>query len=407
MHRIVVILAICLVSAWAIAARGAASAAVDQQTIAAAAQQSAVDRLAADMSGVSITPAITVKSFLDQTHSRAKFLAALGASQPIGGPRWIDDQTCQIQINVAGGDVRWQLRMIALDNAAISPLLPNQVSAGLVSWDGQTFSATGSATCNIDSIRPPTDSVVWHNATDPEIHDALIAARQDAVDKVLGGIAIVPLAGDKKISDALANADIKKSISDWLLDRPITLADFRDDGSVQLTLYVPAAGLTDQLRKQLSGQAGIIVLANDKEWAAVADAIASQMPPAVGQSAAVTFAVTASLGGWTLPNEAPAWIDTQLDAAGSGAGGTQLLAARAAEVAATENLRQQIMQLEISPKVNLQALAAKEPRFAAAIDRTLASRSHVYSITYQPDGSASVRMSVDLRDLWEMLWLAR
>jgi hypothetical protein len=402
MLRIVSIFIICLVCSFGFTA----SAAVDQQAIASAAQASAAERLAADISAESINSTITVKAFLDRTGSTATFLAVLGRARPIGGSRWIDYQTCQVQLDIPGPEVRADLRQIALDNPTTTPLLPNQVSTSLASWGTRVFSATGSGTGGIDGIRPPADSAPWHDATDAEIHDSVAAARQDAVNKILASIGSVPLGGSKNISDALAIPAIHQSISDWLMNRPITLVDFRDDHQVEITLFVTAADLSDQLCRQLAGRTDIGFSAKDKAWTITADEISKQMSPPVGRSAVVDIANSTTQPD-TLPDEPPPWIYNQLDASGNGTGQTQLLATSAAETAATQNLRRQIMQLSISPGKNLQDLAAHDPRYAAAIDRTLASRAHVYSIEYLTDGSASVRMSLDLRDLWDMLWTAR
>jgi hypothetical protein len=84
-----------------------------------------------------------------------------------------------------------------------------------------------------------------------------------------------------------------------------------------------------------------------------------------------------------------------------------LLSARAAEYAAASNLHRQIQDLPWGDGKTLGSAAARDPRLAAAIDQALARGARVYSVEYLSDGSATVHISLDLRDLWETISQAR
>ena len=384
-----------------------AIAADDRQAVIAAAAASAVTNLNADISAETIRPDLTVNAFLDRTDSHPRLLAILRQAQQIGGPRWIDSQTCQIRLDIPASTVRQELRQIAVDHPSATPITPDDLSRDLKSWDARVFSATGTSTGSIGLIRPPAGSVVWQDVSPQEIRQDVSAARQDAANRIQQSIRSVSLAGGKTVGDALAIPAIGHAVNDWIVSQPITLAAFLDDRQVEVTLAVSAAGLEEKLRSVLMGRSDLPLPADDRAWGAVAEGISGQMAAPVGRGGVAAAAQATEPEGFALPDPPPEWIFRQLDASASATADTPLHAARAAELAATENLRQQIQQLPLGAGKTLHDLAAARPRMAAAVDRTLARSAHVYSVEYQPDGSASVRISLDLQDLWQMLWLAQ
>jgi hypothetical protein len=331
----------------------------------------------------------------------------LRQAQQIGGPRWIDSQTCQIRLDIPATTVRGELRQIASDNPKTTPVSPDELSSDLKSWDARVFSATGTSTGSIDQIRPPVGSIVWRNATPNEVRQDVTAARQDAANHILDSIRSVRLARGKTIGDAMGIDSIQRDMNDWIISQPITQVTFRDDHQVEVMLAVSAVSLAEKLRSVLSGRSDLPLPGDEKAWSAVADGIARQMSPPVGRGGALVSARGQANQPAGLPDPPPDWIFRQLDASASASGDTPLQAARAAEVAATGDLRRQILQLPIAPGRTIKDLTAANPKFAAAVDRTLARSAHVYSVDYQPDGSASVRISLDLQDLWQMLWVAQ
>jgi hypothetical protein len=371
-----------------------------------AAVSSAVDNLNADVSARAIRSDLTVNLFLDRTNAHPRLLAVLRRAQQIGGPRWIDPQTCQIRLDIPAATVRQELRQIAVDNAKTTPISADELTGDLKSWDALVFSATGTSTASIDQIRPPVGSITWQNASPDEVRRDITAARQDAANKILASIHAVPLARGKSVGDALAIPAVGREMNNWIITQPITNAAFQDNRQVQVTLAVSSAGLAEKLRSVLTGRTDLPLPADDHAWSDVTDAITRQMSAPTGQGGTPAAAVSAQAAQFALPDPPPDWIFRQLDAAATANADTPLHAARAAELAATDNLRQQIQQLPLAGHT-LKEVAAARPRFAAAIDRTLARSAHVYSVDYEPDGSADVRISLDLQDLWQMLWLAQ
>jgi hypothetical protein len=406
MHRFWLIVGLLMVLlapaslAWADAA--------NPQPQVAAAMASAVDHLASDIQAEPITSSLNVKTFLDRTNSLSRLTTVLQQAQQIGGPRWIDDQTCQVQVDISADVVRHQLQQIAIDNPKTTPIAPDELAGDLKSWDSRAFSATGTSTQRIDLIRPPASSLPWRDANEQEILQGVTLARQDAVNMVLNSIAPIPLTNGASIGDALAIPNIGQAMAQWVGQQPITVVDFRDDRTVQVTLSVSSSQLCENLKANLTWQTAIPLPADEKDWSAIAAAISQHVVAAVGQSPPSNIPAQATQPAemdWS--GQPPDWVYHQLDAVGNGTAQTQLLSARAAQLAASNNLRRQIEELPMPNNQTLKNIADQDPRISAAIDRALTRTAHVYSIDYQPDGSVTVRISLDLQDLWEAIVTAK
>ena len=67
---------------------------------------------------------ITVGDMLDATDGNDFLVKTLQRAQMIGGPRWLDDQTCQVRLEISGTRVAAALVQIANVNASKSPIAP-------------------------------------------------------------------------------------------------------------------------------------------------------------------------------------------------------------------------------------------------------------------------------------------
>jgi hypothetical protein len=364
-----------------------------------AANANAVNNLMGDIEGEQIDATYTVHLFLDKTNSQPRLLAILQKAQQIGGPRWLDEQTCQIQLEIPGPSVAHELIAIAGDSA--SPLTPDQIRVDLKPWDSRVFSGTGTSTASIEAISPPVSSPAWKGVPDADVRAAVTAARQDAVNQVLDSIAPVPLATGKTLRDALAIPDVASVMAQWVGHRPVTLVDFREDGTVEVTLSVPAAAVYDKLHATLAARADIPVPVDEKGWSIIADGISRSMANPVGVGKVTPSTQPAIV---LIASQPPDWIERQIDAAGTGpATDSRLRSASLARAAAALGLREQILALLIAPNVTLGSAADRDPRLADSIERAIHTGGHVYTVDYRTDGTVVVRMSIDLRDLWDQI----
>ena len=63
------------------------------------------------------------------------------------------------------------------------------------------------------------------------------------------------------------------------------------------------------------------------------------------------------------------------------------------------------MELPIAGGRTLGQAATDDSRLAARIERALARGGHLYNVDYHADGLVVVRISLDLRDLWQSIAL--
>src|SRR4051812_20498107 len=101
----------------------------------AAATCRAVDLLRNEIAQEPIGRNVTVSELLDRTNSTDTFNKTLQRAQMIGGPRWIDEQTCQVRLDISGPRVRQALVSIAASNPKKSPIAPEVMTAHLRDWD--------------------------------------------------------------------------------------------------------------------------------------------------------------------------------------------------------------------------------------------------------------------------------
>src|SRR5436309_9677177 len=68
----------------------------------AAATGRALEALRGQVSAESLGPNLTVQDLLDKTNGSKKLMQTLRRAQQIGGPRWLDAQTCQVRLEIGG-----------------------------------------------------------------------------------------------------------------------------------------------------------------------------------------------------------------------------------------------------------------------------------------------------------------
>src|SRR4051812_49647089 len=67
-----------------------------------AARSDAIDALRREILAASIVPDTTVQNLVEKAGGEGVISKALTNAQQMGGPRWIDEQTCQITMSIEG-----------------------------------------------------------------------------------------------------------------------------------------------------------------------------------------------------------------------------------------------------------------------------------------------------------------
>jgi hypothetical protein len=361
---------------------------------------------------------LTVAQFADRAGGRDRVLAVVRDAEQIGGTRWLDEHTCEVRLDLAGGKVSRTLAQLATDNpAGAGNLARPELDRGLKRLDAQQFSASGVSTTSLESIRPPAGQPAWSGLSDRQVRRAVEAAHRDAADRLLESVRSVALSDSATVGDAVANPAVQKELRDWLLARPITSAEFREDREVRLAVYAPSDDFYEVLKSALDrqGDARLRLPGDAAVQQQVRTQISRRMEPAIGRAVAaggtdgaaaappqarqmVPEAVPPTS---LLPRNLPNWIGDQLDAKGTAQGRwpDRLRTARQAETDALKRLRERVGELALSGQLKLGEAARRDPRIDRALDRAL-RHARAFKVDYGSDGTVNVLMSLDLQDVW-------
>jgi hypothetical protein len=368
----------------------------------AAAAGDAVCRMRADIESQPLGPALSVGDFLRQTQSTDELTQALRHADQIGGPRWIDDQTCQVKLSIGSRQVRDALVKIADESGKRSPLPSEAIAAKLAVWDDRTFNATGTSISSTRAqILHPIDLLgAWHQVSDDARKQAIAAARDDAVDRIMKSIEPIELSEGKTVSQALEEGALHEALRAWLVGRPVTRLEFRNDLSIEITLAADGHDVYEEF-VDLSAK-GDMLPKDSLKLAKIRREFVQQIAPAVGSARATRQESASTESIARIPRQAPAWLNESLNTqATEHFRDSRLKTARAAEDHARELLHDRINALALQQSTIGEA-ARHEPAVERAVQQAL-ERARAYKIDYLPDGSATVKVSLDPHDLWDEL----
>jgi len=371
----------------------------------AAATDSAVASLVGQIEPEPVAGQLTVKQFLDQTNAQDEFRAALARVEPMGGPRWLDDQTCQVRLQVSGTEVIVDLANIAVAHKQTAPIaaaiLP-QVAAGLSTrW----FAATGTSTAAGVAPPPPMDNP-WAIVTAAERTRAVQAADADAGQTVLVSVADLDLLPGHKLAEAIHDAAVAQALTGWLASRPVTAVEYGQNAQkeleVRVTVAASPAEFFDILKAAITARA-VLPQPDEVGWSVLRQQVVTRMALPVGHAtAAVAPAAALPV---VLPAQPPDWARTMADA--QGVSGPVPGNPRGAKGVAIDHamvqLTSQVMGLRLSADLTFDQAAGRDRHIARVVDRTIQGSAVLYRTVYNPDGSVVVHMSLDLHLLWNAL----
>ena len=379
-----------------------------------AAHADAVAALVDQIRGARLSNDWTVGSFLDRTGSEARLRGVVERkAEQLGATRWPNAGTCQVQLEVTGGEIARTLINIAQDDPRRSPLPAEALAKRLeASWQGRNFAATGTSASPeaVERIRPGPEQPVWLSVPEADRRAAVKAAQRNAARRAVDGLADVPVGDGKTVADALEVPAVRDAIQNWVATRPVTSIEFRDNGEVRLSVSAPGEELWTVFRDALTRQNNVPTPRDEAGWQRLHDDIVARLHSPVGGRYTVTapqFNAAASrpASRVALPQQPPAWVDDQIDADGTATGDRhkQLLLTNTAQAEALRNLRTQIELLPLGEGLRLGEAAAQDPAIAAAIDHSLL-RARAHRVDWGPNGDdVKVRMNLDLRHVWQEL----
>lgn len=107
------------------------------------------DRVAAQP----LTPNLNVGAYLKHMELVEEFTRLLRQADQLGGPRWIDEYTCQVQLEISAMRMAHVLRQFAAAYPNRSHITVQQIDRGVRAWAQTSFAATGSSTSPTALVR--------------------------------------------------------------------------------------------------------------------------------------------------------------------------------------------------------------------------------------------------------------
>lgn len=373
----------------------------------AAADAEARESLRQEIVATEIEPGITVGQLVAKAGGAQALQPALASAEQIGGTRWIDDQTCQVQLDVDGKLVRDALLKTASDHPDHLPIPLTRLKTRLDQWSHRSFSGTGTSTALAvaEQLRPADQQSAWAAVRDEDRRNAIAAARRNAASRILDAIRPITMPDGKSLGDALEQPGVQSAVSGWLANRPITTIEFRDDLEVRLTIAAEEGDLWQVIRAALPQQTAVKLPVGEEGWNRLKDQVESRAAVPVGRSVAAGNAAVSAHVVVAVPQRPPTWVAQSIDVEGvARSTGRLLKTARIAEAVADEKLAAKINDLPLGPHLTIEQAAHQDPRVAEAVARAL-GRARAFKIDYDyPEaGAVRVKVGLDLADLWQEL----
>jgi hypothetical protein len=359
---------------------------------------------------------LTVGQFLDKTGGDARLREALrGQAQQIGATRWPNPETCQVQLEVSGAVVAAELIDIGSEKMHVSPVPAEALRKQLADWEGRTFSASGAAMTPEMAVemRPGPEQPLWLSVPEADRKAAVQAAQHDAGRRAVEGLNDVQIGDGKTVADALQVPAVRKVIQEWVAARPVVDLRFGSDGEVLMTLAAPAEELWDVFRQAVTAQDEVPVPQDEAGWRRLHDEVVARLKMPMGRGAISRAPRADPPPRRALPVQSPHWVADMMDADGTARAEpdqlrgmrpaeAQLRLARMAEAKANEQLRSRIEALPLGDGRTIGEAARSDGRLAMAVERSL-RRARTYNIDYGDERSATVRVGLDLRYVWQEL----
>lgn len=376
-----------------------------------AAKKDALDSLRRDILSVHLAPELTVRQFIERTDGSVVLQGLISNAEQRGGTRWRSEQTCEVRLEVSGADLADVLQKLALERRERLTGLnirPSTIQRGLSDLRDREFSSLGRSTggANLQEIQPPAGSNAWESVSADDRRQAVLAAKCNAVARVIESLRAVDLGDGKRMDEALEAPEVDKDLRQWVAGRPVVGCEFQDDLQVRVTLSAAAEEFWPVIRSALARHHFGPPEGDAEAWQQLRAAVLAAMAPASGRGAATTPGAEPVLpAAAELPHDPPAWVSDQIrvEATVQGSG---LRAARAAETNAISKMREQLDALSFDKDITLGQAAKANARVEHAVASVI-RRAPTTKVDYAERGVVKVRVALDLDQLWRELDAAR
>ncbi len=351
-----------------------------------------------------LTREVQVRDLVDKTRTADRFAAMLEGASPVGGPRWVDEQTCQVKLEISGSAVAGFIQTAARENPDTVPVRPAALAARLPVINRMKFSAVGSSAggATIENARPHYSAGKWSEINEHARRQAVAAAQANAVNAVIESLRPVPLRDTVLLGDAMKRPVVVDRVRSWLSHQPVTKIEFLTDLKVSVTVTLSPKTLARVVKSATAADAEFARDFGAIDWEKVKASVEQTSDFVVG-TATAAGAPPSTLPAVVLPLQPPEWVDQQLTAeATAHAKSSQLKTGHAAESDAIGKISEQFLSLRLGGSTTLGDAAKSDPHLAGAVERVM-RLAHTDKTDYQLNGDVRVKVSLDLHDAWDEL----
>lgn len=375
-----------------------------------AAIRDAVSNLMDEVARSYVTRHTTVADILRKTGGYDELTKALQTAQQLGGPRWVDERTCEVELQISGPRVGQALLRIVNARPKDSPVTVGELSRAVKGWEDRVFAATGSTTsaAPVARARPRVGMArdPWVQVPKSAREQAIAAAKLDAASRSLASVSPVVLTPQSTVRDVLALKEVGEGMQTWFVSQPTTRVELLDDLRAEVELAATPVQAFSELRT-LSVKAvhkEVPLPADDQAWERAKTDFVKRMRAPVGRGVVpaeneVQDFTRRPMG--LVGNRAPEWVNRRIDATATGKGQNKLLAARAAESSAEEKLVEIIYDLQWDNQ-SIGKIVKSDKRVAEAVRRA-SSHARIGKTEYLDGGNAKVTVYLDLSEVWQEL----
>lgn len=221
-------------------------------------------------------------------------------------------------------------------------------------------------------------------------------AMRDARQRLKRDIMATEVEGGRTVGALLKEKGMEGELDRQLNEvEPVGGARWLDERSCQVRMELPGERVAEIIAKASVGRPG--------ERQVATQTVSKMTFVSVGRGGPPDTAVRAEADRRLVPRQAPEWVNRSMSAeAWARASTSPLMAAQAAEAEARKALAQQVGALPLAYSLSLQQAGEKDPKIAEAVARALES-ARVKRTDYGADGSARVRVELNMGGLWDEL----
>jgi hypothetical protein len=215
---------------------------------------------------------------------------------------------------------------------------------------------------------------------------------RDAREKLKQRILATEVEPGRTVGALLKEKGLEEDLDRQLNDaKPVGGARWLDEQNCQVRMELPGERVAELIAKASAGGAG------------EQQTLSRMTFVSIGRSGGHARKVRSETERSLVPQQPPEWVNRTVSAeAWSRAATSPLMAAQAAEADARRVLAERVGALTLAYSTTLQHAGEIDPSIAEATARAL-SNARVRRTDYGTDGSAKVRVEMNLRGLWDEL----